>query len=115
MYVSDIDQVCTPQPQAILHIIFLLYNHARRFRLEKLLCLESLLEAPTDFLRHFWIQVQVVVSEVKRPLHGGFGSGTDKNLTDIHLTDTPNGRKCPFGCNVHVTAVAVGQSQQLYS
>jgi hypothetical protein len=26
-----------------------------------------------------------------------------------------NGRKCPFGCNGHVTAVAVGQSQRLYS
>ena len=26
----------------------------------------------------------------------------------------PNGRKCPFGCNGYVTAVAVGQSQRLY-
>jgi hypothetical protein len=25
-----------------------------------------------------------------------------------------NGKKCPFGCNGHVTAVAVGQSQRLY-
>jgi hypothetical protein len=27
----------------------------------------------------------------------------------------PNGKKCPFGCNGYVTAVAVGQSQRLYS
>ena len=26
-----------------------------------------------------------------------------------------NGRKCPFGCNGYVTAVAAGQSQQLCS
>ena len=26
-----------------------------------------------------------------------------------------NGHKCPFGCNGHVTAVAVGKSQRLYS
>jgi hypothetical protein len=25
------------------------------------------------------------------------------------------GKKCPFGCNGYVTAVAVGQSQRLYS
>ena len=31
-----------------------------------------------------------------------------------HFTVT-NGRKCSFGCNGHVTAVAVGQSQQLYA
>jgi hypothetical protein len=26
-----------------------------------------------------------------------------------------NGRKCPFGCNGYVTAVAVGQRKRLYS
>jgi hypothetical protein len=31
------------------------------------------------------------------------------------LRPFPNGHKCPFGCNGHVTAVAVGQSQRLYS
>jgi hypothetical protein len=56
----------------------------------------------------------MAVSEVKWPLHGRFGSETAQNLTAIYLTDTPNGRKFPFGCNGHVTAVAVGQSQRLY-
>ena len=65
------------------------------------------------FFNHFW--VQVAVSEVKRPLHGRLGSETAKNLTAIYLTGILNGRKCPFGCNGHVTAVAVGQSQRLYS
>jgi hypothetical protein len=36
----------------------------------------NLLEVPTDFLNHFWIQV--TVSEVKQPLHGRFGSETEK-------------------------------------
>ena len=27
----------------------------------------------------------------------------------------PNGQKCPFGCNGHVTAVAAGQRQRIYS
>jgi hypothetical protein len=27
----------------------------------------------------------------------------------------PNGHKCPLGCNGHVTAVAVRQSQRSYS
>ena len=45
------------------------------------------LEVPTDILNNFWIQV--AVSEVKRPLHGRFGSETDKNLTAIYLTDIP--------------------------
>jgi hypothetical protein len=57
----------------------------------------------------------MAVSEVKRPLHGGFGSETAKNLTAIYLTDIPNGRKFLFGCNGDVTAVAVCQSQRLYS
>jgi hypothetical protein len=58
----------------------------------------------------------MAVSEVKRPLHGRFGSETAKNLTAIYILRTsPNGPKCPFGCNGHVTAVAVGQSQPLYS
>jgi hypothetical protein len=48
---------------------------------------------------------------VKRPLRNRFGSETDKNLTAIYL----NGRKCPFGCNGYVTAMAVGQRQRLYS
>jgi hypothetical protein len=62
------------------------YNHAHRLRLEKLLrYVKSLLGATTDFLNHFWIQV--AVSEVKRPLHGRFGSETAKKLAAIYLTD----------------------------
>jgi hypothetical protein len=72
---------------------------------------------PTDFLNHFWIQVTVLLlnPEVKWPLHGRFGSETDKNLTAFFKRTFPNGQKFPFGCNGHVTAVAVGQSQRLYS
>ena len=39
----------------------------------------------------------------------------ENEIHGIYLTDTPNGRKCPFGCSGYVTAVAVGQSQRLYS
>ena len=28
---------------------------------------------------------------------------------------SPNGHKCPFGCNGYVTVVAVGKRQRLYS
>ena len=49
------------------------YNHARRLRLEKLLCAESFLEVPTDFLNHIWIQVAV---SLLKPSHGGFRSET---------------------------------------
>ena len=45
--------------------------------------IQSLLEVLTDVLNHFWIQM--AVSEVKRPLHGRFGSETE-NLTAIYLT-----------------------------
>jgi hypothetical protein len=56
----------------------------------------------------------VAVSELKRPLHGGFESETDKKLTATCLTDVST-RECPFGCNDNVTAVAVGKSRRLYS
>jgi hypothetical protein len=59
------------------------YNHAHRLRLEKLLYIE-LSRSPNGFLNHFWIQV--AVSEVKRPLHGGFGSKTAKNQTAMYVT-----------------------------
>jgi hypothetical protein len=39
----------------------------------------------------------------------------ENEIHGIYLTDTPNGRKCPFGCSGYVTAVAVGKSQRLYS
>jgi hypothetical protein len=57
----------------------------------------------------------MAASEVKRPLHGRFGSETAKNLMAIYLTDIFQRTQCPFGCNGHVTAVVVGQSQRLYS
>ena len=36
------------------------------------------LEVPTEILSHF--RIQMAVSEVKRPLHGGFGSETVKKI-----------------------------------
>jgi hypothetical protein len=56
----------------------------------------------------------MMVSLLKPP-HGGFRIETAKKLMAIYLTDIPNGRKCPFGCNGNVTAVVVGQIQRLYS
>jgi hypothetical protein len=53
--------------------------------------IQNFLEVPTDFLNRFWIQV--AVSEVKRPLHGGFGSEMAKNLTAMYLTDIPQRTK----------------------
>jgi hypothetical protein len=41
---------------------------------------QNFLEVPADFF---------TTSEEKRPLHGGFGSETDKNLTAIYVTDIP--------------------------
>jgi hypothetical protein len=54
---------------------------------------------------------------VKRPLHGRFGRETDKNLTAIYLTDISQRTQVSVRVydNGHVTAVAVGQSQRLYS
>jgi hypothetical protein len=56
------------------------YNHARRLRLEieKLSCLE-LSRSPNGFFYHF--RIQVVVSEVKRPLNhrSGIEAVTDKS------------------------------------
>ena len=52
-----------------------------------------------------------VVIEIRAKHPGG---PTRIRGADIQRT-FPNGRKCPFGCNGNVTAVAVGQSQRLYS
>jgi hypothetical protein len=58
----------------------------------------------------------MTVSEVKRPLHGRFGSETAKILTAIFLTDIPQRTQVSVRvyCNGNVTAVVVGQSQRLY-
>jgi hypothetical protein len=37
----------------------------------------------------------VSVSEVKRPVHGGFGSETEKTLTALYLTDIFQRTKVP--------------------
>jgi hypothetical protein len=59
----------------------------------------------------------MTVSLLQRPLHGGFGNETDKKLTDIYLTDIPQRTQVSVRAhdNGHVTAVAVGKSQRLYS
>jgi hypothetical protein len=38
-----------------------------------------------DFLNHFWTQVAVSVSEVKRPSRGRFGSDTENKLTAKYI------------------------------
>jgi hypothetical protein len=49
-------------------------DHARRLHLKKLSCLrQSLVEVPTDFLNHFWIQV---MASLLQPPNGGFRSET---------------------------------------
>jgi hypothetical protein len=62
----------------------------------------------------------MAVSELKRPLHGGFESEKAKNLTAIYLTaiyltDIPQRTQFSVRCNGHVTAVAAGQWQRLVS
>jgi hypothetical protein len=57
-YISPFDSSGPPE---VFYAYF--YNHAYRFRLEKLL--SSFLEVPTDILNHFWIHV--VVSILKPP------------------------------------------------
>jgi hypothetical protein len=109
IYISDFSHPDSSGPPEIFHTYF--YNHAHRLHLKRLL---SILEVPTDFFNHFWIQVAVLLP---KPPNGSFRIETAKNLTAIYLTDITflNGRKCPFGCNGYVTAVAACQSQRLYS
>jgi hypothetical protein len=62
----------------------------------------------------------MAVSLLKRPLHGRFGIETAKNLKAIYLTvisqfPTDASVRSGVTCNGHATAVAVGQSQRLYS
>ena len=68
------------------------YNHAHRIRLEKLLYLE-IYRSPNGLFKHCRIQVAVSLlkppKEVKRPLHGGCGSETAKNLTAIFNAHPP--------------------------
>jgi hypothetical protein len=91
-HVSGVDPFWAP---LVFYTYF--YNHARR-----------LSRSPNGFFKRLWIKlfrssnvffkplwVQVAVSEVKRPLHGRFGSETAKNLTAIHLTDIPQRTQVP--------------------
>jgi hypothetical protein len=41
-------------------------------------------------------------------MHGGFGSETEKTFNGYIFNGHPLTEKFPFGCNGHVTAVAVG-------
>ena len=76
---------------------------------------------------YLWIQVAVAVAvsilkpphsilRSKRRLRGRFRSEKVIHLFIAVLCNGHfhNGRRCPFGCNGYVTAVAVGQSQRLY-
>jgi hypothetical protein len=56
----------------MFHISTVLYNYARRLRLEKLLYL-GLSKSPNGFFNHFWNQVAV---SLLKPPHGGFRSET---------------------------------------
>jgi hypothetical protein len=91
------------------------YNRACRLRLEKILYLERP-RSPNGFFNHVWIQV--AVSEAKRSLTKPFRKLNVKRLQIYNGYNMqrpfPNGKKCPFGCNGYVTAVAAGQSQRLY-
>jgi hypothetical protein len=98
------------------------YNHARRLRLEKVLYIglprisngyfKPLLDPGGGFtsetaVRWFqkWNGRYVTVSEVRRlKIYNGYMQ-----------RPFPNRHKRPFGCNGHVTAMAVGQRQRLYS
>ena len=80
-----------------------LYNHAHRPRLEKLLYIELFRssEVPAGILNHFWIQV--VVSELKRPLRNRFGSETVKNSqlkTAICNGHSPTDKRVHSGATV---------------
>jgi hypothetical protein len=86
VYVSDLGPFSTPQ---LFYTYF--YNQAHRLRLEKLLYLE-----------------------LSRSSNGFFKPLLDQ---DDGFTSETAERRFPFGCNSNVTAVAVavGQSQRLYS
>ena len=85
------------------------YDHARCVRLRKLLCLGGFLEFPADVLNRFWIQV--------RPLRNRFGSKTVTNLQRSHATAIPQRKQESVRVqrSCAMTAVAVGQSQRVYS
>jgi hypothetical protein len=70
----------------------------------------ELSRSPNGFLNHF--RIQVAVSEVKRPLNK---NGKNVMTVAVYATAIPPTEKCPFGCNVYIAAVAVGQRQRLYS
>jgi hypothetical protein len=86
------------------------YNHTRRLRLEKLLYIVELSRSPNGYFKPLMdpgggFRSETAVTEVKRlQIYNGY-------MQRPFL----NGRKCPFGCNGYVTAMAVGQRQRLYS
>jgi hypothetical protein len=82
--VTEISGFNSSSTPGVFYINF--YNHARRLRLEKLLYMYiyiytysiELSRSSNGYLNHFWIQV--VVSEVKRPLRNRFRIETVTNL-----------------------------------
>ena len=76
-YVSGVDWVWAPR---LFYTYFL--NHVHRLRLEKQLYLEPSRSSNGIFK-------PLLDPEEKRPLHGRFGSETDKHLTATYLTDIP--------------------------
>jgi hypothetical protein len=59
------------RPPGARHFTFYTYFYKPRLCLEKLFY--NFLEAPTDFLNHFWIQV---TASLLKPPNGGFRSET---------------------------------------
>jgi hypothetical protein len=90
MYVSGLDLVSTSQ---VFYTYF--YNHAHRLRLKKLLYIQLSRSSNGSFKPlldpgdGFASETADYTVEVKRPLHGRFGSETAKNLTAIYATDIP--------------------------
>jgi hypothetical protein len=80
------------------------YNRAHHLFLENY-HIWGFLEVPAGILNHFWIQVPV---SLLKPPRNGY-----KFMTVICNAHSPT--DTTFGCNGHVTAMAVGQRQRLYS
>ena len=72
-------------------------------------CVWSFLEVPTDIFNHFWIQIAVSILKPPKCYI------TVIDSSRLCVTAFLQWKKCPFGYNGHVTAMAAGQRQRLYS
>jgi hypothetical protein len=84
MRVTDISGILSSSAPGVFFTYF--YNHVHRLRLEKLLYVELSRSSNGYFKPRldpgggFASETDAAVSEVKRPLHGRFGSETFTNL-----------------------------------